>query len=125
MVASIYYAMTDDNGVLCVDRLDDMIREGVWTVEGAAGLAAQYPDTIYFVVDNVVPETRVPAECKPLGWFLRRAWPSCACGYAPRDNTCLIKHWEEQGFTFVDHDGRLVRKYLRRFGYIPGGNGSF
>lgn len=40
-------------------------------------------------------------------WFGRGQWPTCRCGYAPRDNTLLNAHWAEHGFTVVDDHGQL------------------
>lgn len=47
---TFYYADTDENGVLCVDRLPD---DFDWTIDSvAAALASEYPDTIYFSVQR-------------------------------------------------------------------------
>lgn len=51
-----YYALVDENGVLCVDRLQDDDHNNETTV---VKLAEFYPDTVYFVVNNKIPEFRV------------------------------------------------------------------
>jgi hypothetical protein len=49
-------------------------------------------------------------------WFGRGVWPTCTCGYAPKDNVMLNAHWAEHGFR-VYHDtrtGQLVKDDLRQ-----------
>lgn len=58
MAASFYYAQVDENGVLCVDQLAG--DSPPWTEDSAARHAERYPATIYFIVDNAIPERRVP-----------------------------------------------------------------
>jgi len=47
------------------------------------------------------------ADHHPDGWFTPGAYPSCSCGFAPRDNAKLIEHWRNLGFRWVDHGGVL------------------
>lgn len=55
-----YYALVDTNGVLCVDEVDDY--PDVPTEHHVARLAESYPEAIYFLVNNAVPEFRVPRD---------------------------------------------------------------
>lgn len=43
----------------------------------------------------------------PSTWFGRGQWPTCKCGFAPRDNVVLNQHWADHGFRVVDHYGQL------------------
>ena len=55
---SYYYTMADENGVLCVDRLDTMAERarGQETPEDeVVRLARAYPDVIYFEHPHVDP----------------------------------------------------------------------
>lgn len=42
-------------------------------------------------------------------WFGRGVWPTCKCGFDPRDNSLLTKHWAEHGFKVVDVRGTLTK----------------
>jgi hypothetical protein len=55
---AFYYAQTDENRVLCVDQLHESGHDEVT----ARQLAVAYPRVIYFIVDNRVPEFRVPVS---------------------------------------------------------------
>ena len=48
-------------------------------------------------------------EHYPVNWFTRGIFPSCSCGFTPRDNSKLIAHWGDLGFKFVDIGGTLTR----------------
>lgn len=49
MTLYFYYAMTDRNGVLCVEQLDTCGREdNPWTEAEAASLADTFTKVIYF-----------------------------------------------------------------------------
>lgn len=50
----------------------------------------------------------------PHTWFGIGLWPTCTCGYAPRDNGLLTAHWREHGFEVVDNHGTLVRRPVNR-----------
>lgn len=45
----------------------------------------------------------------PATWFARGQWPTCKCGFSPRNNRKLNDHWHEHGFRVVEDHGRLVR----------------
>lgn len=47
---AFYYAQVDDNGILCVDQVNDGEHWRVWAEEEIARHAGAYPDTIYFAV---------------------------------------------------------------------------
>jgi hypothetical protein len=44
----------------------------------------------------------------PRDWFTRGMYPSCSCGFAPRDNRKLIEHWAGHGIRWVSEQGKLV-----------------
>lgn len=48
--------------------------------------------------------------CGPVAstWFGPGVWPTCRCGFDPRDNSALVRHWRDAGFRVVDERGRLV-----------------
>lgn len=48
MMTTYYYALTDDNDILCVDRLE---AEAV-SEQQVAALATSYPEAIYFAVER-------------------------------------------------------------------------
>lgn len=52
------------------------------------------------------------AVCGPdaASWFGRGRWPSCACGFSPRDNAVLTGHWHAAGFEVVDNHGTLEKR---------------
>lgn len=54
----------------------------------------------------------------PSTWFGRGVWPTCKCGFAPRDNGLLNAHWRELGFEVVDRHGILETRP------IPPGEGN-
>lgn len=43
-------------------------------------------------------------------WFGVGLWPTCKCGFAPRDNDKLTAHWRTYGFRVVDEHGRLMKR---------------
>lgn len=47
-------------------------------------------------------------EHSPVGWFTPGVYPSCRCGFAPRDNDALTAHWREHGLAWHDDHGHLV-----------------
>jgi len=47
-------------------------------------------------------------EHRPRDWFTRGVFPSCSCGFAPRDNAQLIAHWRSLGGEWVDIHGTLT-----------------
>lgn len=53
-----YYAFVDDNGVLCVDAVAPYSQPE----DRMQMMVGQHPDTIYFAVDNRVPDLRVPVS---------------------------------------------------------------
>lgn len=56
MSTAIYYADVDENGVLCVDNINDPERDQPpMTIEDVAAVAERYSDTIYFTLE---PEPR-------------------------------------------------------------------
>lgn len=48
-MTTFYYAQTDDNGVLCVDQLDEF--GGPWTYQTVGRHASFHPETIFFAVE--------------------------------------------------------------------------
>lgn len=52
-------------------------------------------------------------DANPSTWWGRGVWPTCICGFAPRDNGLLNAHWAEHGFRVVDEHGRLTKRPLR------------
>jgi hypothetical protein len=44
-------------------------------------------------------------EHRPVNWFTRGVYPSCSCGFAPRNNTALNEHWADKGIRYVDVGG--------------------
>ena len=59
--------------------------------------------------DNMTDESDERSVCGPdfASWYSRGRWPSCACGFSPRDNAALNDHWRAAGFTVVDNQGSL------------------
>lgn len=49
----------------------------------------------------------VAAKHSPERWWERGVFPECSCGYAPRDNGLLYKHWAEHGLSWYDNYGHL------------------
>ena len=60
-------------------------------------------------------ETAQPDEHGPVPttWFVRGMWPTCKCGFAPRDNGLLNDHWAEHGFRVYDANGHLVTEPIQ------------
>lgn len=48
-------------------------------------------------------------DADPVSWFGIGRWGECTCGYAPRDNVALAKHWASHGFTILEDHGTLVK----------------
>lgn len=48
----------------------------------------------------------------PATWFGHGMWPTCKCGFAPRDNAKLNEHWAENNLKVVDDHGELKVTYL-------------
>lgn len=46
MMGAFYFALTDENGVLCVDQMDSS--HANWTAEQVAQIAQRNPEVIYF-----------------------------------------------------------------------------
>lgn len=44
----------------------------------------------------------------PVDWFTPGRYPSCTCGYDPRDNAKLTAHWADFGIRWVDVHGVLT-----------------
>lgn len=44
---------------------------------------------------------------EPVDWFLPGVYPSCTCGYAPKNNRALNQHWHDHGIRWWDDHGRL------------------
>lgn len=65
--------------------------------------------------DTFVADHEPKVECGPVPstWFGLGKWPTCRCGFAPRDNGALTEHWREQGFRVVDDHGHLVRHAIK------------
>lgn len=60
------------------------------------------------------------AEHEPRDWFARGTYPSCSCGFAPRDNGQLIAHWRAHGIRWIDRGGRLVCEQVAPAGVAAG-----
>lgn len=42
-------------------------------------------------------------------WFARGVYPTCICGFSPKDNRTLMQHFAAHGFRVVDKGGTLVK----------------
>jgi hypothetical protein len=61
--------------------------------------------------DEHTSESDYTTEHGPVGrtWFGIGLWPTCSCGFAPRDNVAPTEHWRDHGVKVVDEHGRLAR----------------
>jgi len=67
-----------------------------------------HADAIEDALDGVDVQTVRSADHGPDSmWFVPGAWPGCTCGYRPKDNAKLTKHWADFGFRVRDEHGTL------------------